>query len=104
MGEQKLSQGCTTFLKKKKKSVQLGQNSRRQKGDMKQVTCQGCTMLSATIQKLGAKDFCFPGVDIETNWEKKKKVAEIETACLCSSVDLPCSRYCGENGLALGVL
>ena len=34
-------------------------------------------MLSATIQKLGAKDFCFPGVDIETNW-KKKKVAEIE--------------------------
>jgi len=32
---------------------------------MKQVTCQGCTMLGTTIQKLGAKDFCFPGVDNE---------------------------------------
>ena len=43
------------------------QNSGRQKGDVKQVTCQGCTVLGATIQKLGAKDFCSPGVDVETN-------------------------------------
>jgi hypothetical protein len=48
------------------------QNSGRQKGGMKQVTCQGCTVLGATIQKLGAKDFCSPGVDIETNCKKIK--------------------------------
>jgi len=32
----------------------------------------GYTVLGATIQKLGAKDFCFRGVDIETNCQKKK--------------------------------
>ena len=49
------------------------QNSGRQKGDMKQVTCQGCTVLCATIQKLGVKDFCYPGVGIEKKTAKKKK-------------------------------
>jgi hypothetical protein len=34
---------------------------------MKQGLCQDCTMLGATIQKLGAKDFFPRGVDIETN-------------------------------------
>ena len=39
---------------------------------MNQVSCQGCPLLVATIQKLGAKDFSLPGVDIETNCTKKR--------------------------------
>jgi len=44
------------------KNLEPPQNSGRQKGDMNQVTCQGCTLLGAAIEKQGAKEFCFPGV------------------------------------------